>query len=279
MSTAKINGIDIHYEISGEGPTVVWLHGLLKLHGLLNSSERARLLGEGLEVLPERGFRLITYDARGHGASGFTPDESDYTWTAHAADLHALLDHLDIERAIVGGGSMGAGVSVVFALEHPERVEKLVLLVPPPLADTIATAQQVFGGLASLIESLGLEKAAEIVLNLPEYKQMLEQDPSRYEQMRQWLFGLRPDASVATIRGLLNGPALPEDRFAEITKPALIIGQPDDAIHPTSTAEKLHAAIAGSRLVIAPAFDYYRTHQAELVDTVVSFLRADAGAK
>jgi pimeloyl-ACP methyl ester carboxylesterase len=262
-----INGIDLHYEVSGEGPTLVWLHGLL------GSIARARQFGEGMDGLPERGVRLIAWDARGHGESGYTANESDYSWAAHAEDLRALLDELGIDRAAIGGGSMGAGVSVTFALAHPERVEKLVLPAPPPLAGTIGPAQQIFGGLAALIENVGLEKAADIVLGLPDYVAMKEKDAKQYAYMREWLSGIREDAAPAAIRGLLNGPALAEDRFAEITAPALIVAHEGDPIHPAATAERLHEAIAGSRLVVAPDANYYRERREELVETVAAFLQ------
>ncbi len=266
MSTATINGIDIHYEVSGEGPAVLFLHGLM------GSIARSRKMGEGIEGLASRGFRLIAYDARGHGESGYTENEAGYTWASHAHDMLGLLDHLELERAIVGGGSMGAGASIELALAHPERVEKLLLIAPPPLADTIGTAQQVFGGLASLIETVGVEQAATIVMGLEPFASLKESDPKRYALMDWWFRDLSAERTPAIVRGLLNGPALPEARFTEITAPTLIVAHPDDPIHPTATAEKLHASIAGSQLVMAPDMNYFRERPAELVEGVVSFL-------
>ena len=266
MVIATINSVQLHYEVAGEGLPVVFLHGLM------GSIARSRLFGEDMDGLAGRGFRLVTYDARGHGESGFSEDEADYTWTAHANDLRALLDELGIERAYLGGGSMGAGVSIAFALAHPERVEKLVLIAPPPLADTIGTAQQIFGGLATLIESVGLERAVEIVMQLPDYAALKESDPAQFELLRDWLLSQHPRAVVFAIRGLLNGPPLPEERFGEITVPTLIVAHPGDPIHPQSTAELLHEAIAGSRLVVARDQSYYRERHDELVETVAEFL-------
>jgi pimeloyl-ACP methyl ester carboxylesterase len=268
MPHANVNGVRLRYEVSGDGPTVVWLHGLM------GSIDRSRAFGEGMDGLAERGFRLLAYEARGHGESEYTENEADYTWSSHASDMRALLEALDIERAIIGGGSMGAGTGIVFALENPERVEKLVLLAPPPLAATIETAQQVFCGLASLIDAVGREKAAEIVMQLPQYTELKASDPKQYELMRDWLSTVHPIATPFAIRGLLNGPALPEERFAEIGVPTLIVAHPDDPIHPTSTAEKLHASITGSQLVMAPSMNHFREHHNELLDTVSGFLRS-----
>jgi 3-oxoadipate enol-lactonase len=273
MPTAKINGVDLRYEVAGDGATLVWLHGLM------GSIERSRAFGEGMEGLVERGVRLIMYEARGHGDSGYTENESDYTWEAHARDMRALLDLLGIERAFIGGGSMGAGVSILFALEQPERVEKLVLVAPPPLAGTIATGQQLFCGLASLIEGVGVEQAAEIVMQLPQFAELKESDPKQHALTREWLRTVHPKATPFAIRGLLNGPALPEERFGEIHVPALIVAHPADPIHPTSTAEKLHEAIAGSQLVMAPSMNHFREHHNELIDTIAAFLRDGTSAK
>lgn len=273
MPYAKVNGVRLRYEVSGDGPTVVWLHGLM------GSIDRSRAFGEGMDGLAERGFRLIAYEARGHGESEYTESEADYTWSSHAKDMRALLDALDIGRAIIGGGSMGAGISIVFALEHPERVEQLVLVAPPPLAATIETAQQVFCGLASLIDAVGREKAAEIVMQLPQYVEMKESDPKQYELMREWLSSVHPQATPFAIRGLLNGAPLPEERFAEIRVPTLIVAHPDDPIHPTSTAEKLHASTAGSQLVMAPSMNHFRERHGELIDNVATFLGDSTPAK
>ncbi len=270
MKRANVNSVALRYEVSGSGPTLVWLHGLM------GSIDRARAFGEGVEALAERGVRLVTYEARGHGESGYTENEADYTWSAHASDMLALMDALGIERAHIGGGSMGAGISVMLALDHPERVEKLVLLAPPPLADTIDTAQQLFCGLASLIEAVGREQAAEIVMQLPQFAELKDGDPKQHDLMREWLRTVHPQATPFAIRGLLNGPALPLERFAEVRVPTLIVAHPDDPIHPVSTAEKLHEAIAGSKLVMAPNMNHYRTHHAELLEAIEAFLLCES---
>ncbi|MEX1255574.1 MAG: alpha/beta hydrolase [Dehalococcoidia bacterium] len=267
MPTARINGIDIHYEISGEGPAVVFLHGLM------GSIDRSRAVGDGLDGLEQRGFRLITYDARGHGASGFTENEADYTWEAHSRDLLGLLDHFGVERAAIGGGSMGAGVSYTFALAHPERVEKLMLIALPPLGEGFEPAKQMFGGFAQLIEGLGLEKAVQVVMQLPEYVKMRERDPEEFARLRDWLLRMQPRGIIFAMRGLVNGPPLADGRFGEIAAPALITAHPDDLLHPIASGQRAHAAIAGSRLMVAPSLLYYRDHRGELLDAVATFLR------
>ena len=266
MPAVAVNGIEIHYEVSGAGPTLVWLHGLM------GSIARARTMGEGMERLADRGFRVVTYDARGHGESGYSEDESHYTWEAHARDMAALIDHLGIERASVGGGSMGAGVSLTFALAHPERVEKLVLVALPGFDGEIEVARQLFGGFATLIATVGLEQATEIAMQLPQLQELKERAPGEYEATRQWFLALDPKATVVAIRGLLNGPPLPAARLGEVRAASLVIGHPDDPVHPASSAERAHAAIAGSRLIMGRDVNYFREQREELIGAVASFL-------
>ncbi|MEX2159187.1 MAG: alpha/beta hydrolase [Dehalococcoidia bacterium] len=265
---AKINNVDIHYQILGDGPTLVWLHGLM------GSIERARVFGEGFEELANHGVRLVLYDARGHGQSGFTPDDSDYTWESHARDMLGLLDHLGIERAALGGGSMGARASVIAALAQPERVEKLVLHGLPGFGTGIKTAQDVFLALASLIEAVGVEKAADIVMQLPQYAELKESDPEEHARMDNWFRTLRPDSTVATIRGLLNDPHLEAEQLRAIHVPTLVVGHTDDPIHPIEASRQAHEAIAGSQLVTGEGLSYWRDHHDELIDEIAKFLRA-----
>lgn len=135
----SINGIDIHYEISGSGPVVTLLHSLATDLSLWD--DLAAELG--------KRFTVLRYDARGHGQT--SAPQGPYTWPMLVADLVGLLDALKIERTHFVGLSMGGMLGQHFALAHPERLEKLVLTsttsrVPPeakPLWDErIAVARE-----------------------------------------------------------------------------------------------------------------------------------------
>ena len=112
---AEVNGTRLYYESRGQGPAVVLLHG-----GLNDS----RLWDEQMRPLSKR-FRVVRYDLRGFGRSNAEKVEF---WPPE--DLRALLDFLKIEKATLVGLSLGGIIAADFALEHPERVERLVLVGP-----------------------------------------------------------------------------------------------------------------------------------------------------
>jgi pimeloyl-ACP methyl ester carboxylesterase len=119
MPRAYVNGINIHYQTSGQGPNVVLIHGA--------TGNMAFWYMSSLPVLIKE-FRVTTYDLRGHGYSDVPP--SGYTSAHMSADLSALLDHLEIERAHLVGHSFGGVVALHTAALNPERVASLVLADP-----------------------------------------------------------------------------------------------------------------------------------------------------
>jgi pimeloyl-ACP methyl ester carboxylesterase len=84
----------------------------------------------GSKLLSRRGYRMVGYDARGHGESGAPDDRSAYDYSDLARDLAAVLDDRGIDRAILAGHSMGAATAIRFTLDHPDRVAALVQITP-----------------------------------------------------------------------------------------------------------------------------------------------------
>lgn len=272
MPKAAVNGIELNYRIMGQGPPLVMIHGLL------SSIDMADALGETPTYLADR-FRLITYDARGHGRSGYTTDPANYTWDALAEDLHGLLRYLRIERASIWGSSVGAGTALVFALHHPHMVERLILPSPPPMGQQAsAPSAQLFGGLALLVEGLGLEKGVDVALALRFGSALKAASPELFRWFRNLLLSQNAEAVVPAIRGIVLGPELPHQRFREIKVPTLIVAHPDDDIHPLASAEVLHRAIEGSRLVVARSAMHYQQHPEEVAALVEEFLSNEVGA-
>jgi 3-oxoadipate enol-lactonase len=115
------DGVRISGEAGGEGPPIVLLHGL-------TATRRYVLMGSRL--LERTGYRLISYDARGHGQSSPASQPSAYEYADMLADLEAVLDHAGADRVILAGSSMGAATAIAFCLAHPERVAALVQITP-----------------------------------------------------------------------------------------------------------------------------------------------------
>src|ERR1700710_1770007 len=115
------DGVTIAGETAGEGPDVVLLHGL---------TATRRYVVMGSKALPRAGYRVTTFDARGHGESSPGGDPGAYEYTDMVADLEAVLSHLGVERAALGGASMGAHCTMAFTLAFPDRVPALVQITP-----------------------------------------------------------------------------------------------------------------------------------------------------
>jgi len=111
--TADVNGATLHYEVAGEGGPLVLVHA-----GISDS----RMWDAQVDAF-SRFYRTIRYDLRGFGRSPIV--EGPYS---HHADLRALLDALEVDRALLVGCSMGGATVIDFALENPERVGALVLV-------------------------------------------------------------------------------------------------------------------------------------------------------
>src|SRR5690349_12659867 len=109
---ATINGARIHYERAGEGMPVIFLHA-----GVADY----RMWGPQMPVFSKH-FDVIAPDLRGFGKSELPPG----TWSP-VSDLLGLIDELGLKPAHIVGCSIGGGIAIDFALEHPERVSKLVL--------------------------------------------------------------------------------------------------------------------------------------------------------
>ena len=111
----------ISIDDSGEGPAIVLLHGL---------TATRRYVVQGSRHLLGRGYRLVAYDARGHGDSDAAPDPGAYTYEDMVGDLERVLEEKEIDRPVLVGSSMGAHVATAFALAQPERVPALVQITP-----------------------------------------------------------------------------------------------------------------------------------------------------
>ena len=263
MATAHVRGVDLYYEAHGSGPHLVLAHGLL------GSVAYSSAHGARAEDIAAHGLHVVAYDARGHGRSGFTSQRGDYRYTALAADLCRLLDALGIERASIGGGSMGAGTALTFALDFPDRVDRLVLWSPPTLDDAMwrrVVARCGFHALAWSYFAIGVSLTARIVA-LP------YGEPER-GRMRALLNNQRRAAVVPAIRGLFSGPLIPLGRLSAIDAPTLVLTQPNDVLHPLRSGEILRERMPHVTLAVGSSAGYWRESPQAMTKAIASFVKA-----
>lgn len=117
MPLSSINGIEINFQDGGKGPPVLLTHGYSST-GRMWDSQRPAL---------ELAYRLVTWDMRGHGQTAAPADPAEYSEALTVEDMRALLGHLGIKRAVVGGLSLGGYMSLGFYGKHPEMVRALVI--------------------------------------------------------------------------------------------------------------------------------------------------------
>ena len=115
------DGVTLAGSDAGDGPVVVLAHGL---------TATRRYVVMGSSALERGGHRVLSYDARGHGASSPAESPEAYGYSDLGADLEAVLDHAGAPRAVLAGASMGAHTLAWLALNRPERVAGLVIVTP-----------------------------------------------------------------------------------------------------------------------------------------------------
>jgi pimeloyl-ACP methyl ester carboxylesterase len=235
------DAITLHGEQAGEGPPVVLLHGL---------SATRRNVVQGSRHLIKRGYRLIAYDARGHGASS---PAGSYDYAELVGDLEAVLAHLDVERTALVGSSMGAATAMAFTLEHPERVAALVQITPAYTG--YARSGDVDGDswerMAAVLERGGVDAFVEVAQpeGLPERWREIAREATRQRMERHE----HPEAVAAALRQVPRSVAWKGlDRLCDLEVPVLIVGSQDesDALHPLGVAQEYDRKLPRSELVV-----------------------------
>jgi 3-oxoadipate enol-lactonase len=228
----------------GEGPPIALLHGL---------TATRRYVLHGSVTLARRGYRLISYDARGHGESSPAPNGAGYGYEALVGDLAAVLtERAADERPVLGGHSMGCHTAVSYALEHSDRVAALVLGGPVTLG--IPASEETLAYWARLAD--GLEKGG-VEGFMEAYEASLGAAPSwretalriTRERMRRHR---HPEAVARALREVPR--SLPFEGLADLETldvPALVVASYDEADpgHPYAIAEAWAERLPAGRLV------------------------------
>ena len=252
----------LHYREDGAGDPLVMLHGFSFDH---------RMWDDQVRVLAPR-YRIIRPDLRGFGRSPAA--EEPYS---HAGDVEALVDHLQIDRPILMGLSMGGGAAINFAVQHPERVRALIV-IDPSLGGF--AAPEMAAAMARVIDaarSVGVAAARDAWLSLPLFTPALA-NAHCADRVRAFV-GDYPGAYwLHADRGQpLTPPAL--QRLDGIRCPTLVIVGELDTPEFHAIADTLHARIAGSRKVVVAAAGHMANLEApDAVNRcVLDFLERSAG--
>jgi 3-oxoadipate enol-lactonase len=236
MSPARIvaiRGVELSVRDDGAGVPVVWGHGLTSSTA---HEDEIGLLDLGL---PADRYRMIRYDARGHGLSTGTRNPDDYRYEALSADQLGLLDELSIDRAVLGGASMGSVTALHTAVTAPDRVQALVLTIPPTAWETRRDRGDVYAAGAAVIERDGIETFIELAAADPPPAIFADFAGDLMEAMAQRYRELDPEVLPAVFRGVGASDLPPRDALRDLDIPTLVLAWDGDPVHPRSTAEEL----------------------------------------
>jgi pimeloyl-ACP methyl ester carboxylesterase len=258
MADVSYQGYRIGFDEYGEGDRPIVL-----VHGLLMDRRMFEPLGA---ALARRGNRVICVDLLGHGRSDQPDDLRLYSMPLFAAQVVALLDCLGLERAVVGGTSLGANVALELGVHHPERVQGLFVEMPV-LDHALAAVAAIFSPLL-----LGLrlgrpafELSSRLASLIPRRSFLLD---IGLDWMRR-----RPGPSIAVLEGLLLGETAPaREQRRGIEQPTLVVGHPRDPLHPFSDSGMLIDELPQARLVEASSIFEWRIAPRRLTAELALFL-------
>jgi pimeloyl-ACP methyl ester carboxylesterase len=242
----------------GEGRPLVLAHGL---------TATRRYVVHGSRLLARSGYRVISYDARGHGESSPAPDPGAYRYEDLVADLGGVLDGLALEQAVLAGASMGAATTLAFALQSPERVSALVQITPAQLPSSgmpsagedgevrssgarAARDLRRWDALADALERDGVEGFLRAYGDPPIAERfrgvVVTAIAQRLERHRH------PEAVAAALRAVpRSNPFERADDLTRLDMPVLIVASRDEADpeHPYEVARTYAALIPRAELI------------------------------
>ena len=248
MPIAHLNGIDINYEVHGSGTPLMLTHGY---------SATLEMWHKQVAQFSAK-YRLVIYDMRGHGKTTAPTDLGAYGLARdYVADKLALMDHLGIEQAYVGGLSMGGMIAQEFALQHPSRVKALLLYDTGPGmgamaqdAERMAQFTQMREMMQTLARTKGMSAIIDAMRNSPMAFRPEGGTGAMPDSVRRHIENMKQ----MSVDGYLGGAKAMQDwsgsldRLAQINAPTLVlVGEQDNLL---AASRMIHNKIAGSRFVL-----------------------------
>jgi pimeloyl-ACP methyl ester carboxylesterase len=250
MATFDSDGVTIHYEVFGDGPPIVLVHGFA-------SSLKDNWVQTGwVKRLESAGRRVVALDCRGHGESDKPRDPAAYQGDTMPGDVIRLMDHLGIDRADLMGYSMGGGIALGLIMRHPQRFHRAVLAGVGAAARGATDSAVIADALAADDSSA---VTSEIARNFRAFAMQRGNDLK---------------ALAACMRR--GRPAPDPKALAAISLPVLVVvGEKDDLV---GRGEVLADAIPGARFVSIPERDHITAvPDRRYKEAVLDFLAAETG--
>jgi 3-oxoadipate enol-lactonase len=228
MPYCAVNGTNLYYETFGTGLPVVFAHGsggnhaswFHQIHGLSNR------------------YRVIVFDHRGFGNS---EDPDGRGRSALVDDLGGLLNHLELDRAVLVAQSMGGGTCAGYTVRHPERIIGLALCdtltgirLPPDIAETMAAVNKRTAGLPQAVRVLGVKTRERTPDRAVLYTELASFNTHRFGAMPGTFEPVEPAQLAAT--GV----------------PILYVAGTDDILYPPDCIKRVHALVPNSEYVEIP---------------------------
>ncbi len=246
------DGVRIYYEQHGRGTPLVLAYGIGGNAGMWDVNR---------EALAAR-HRLVLWEPRGHHRSDSPEDPARYSFAHWTEDLRAVLDHLKLRRAHVGGLSLGGGIATRFALRYPRRVRSLLVTNSWSASGLPMSVESLVMRVRSIEITLGqgMDAMAEFAMAAnPNVAARVALDPGAREEFYAYYRKLTPIGYANSLRALLAMDHI-TDRLPRLRMPVLLIGgDRDPSLGPMQV---MHRKIRGSRLVVlSPASHFANRDQ------------------
>jgi 3-oxoadipate enol-lactonase len=262
------NGVHLHWREAGDPgqPPIVWIHG-----GSIEDS--SMMLGD-LEPFYDT-WRVLLPDTRGHGLSSKFERPADYTYPRKAEDVLLWLDALGIARAVWGGASMGAALSLWCAIHAPERVRAVISISGPPYTP-LPEDRAWWLAHRPLVEAGKFAEYFDANVRLRSGEDALARFKARPERYAETIERLRGH-SVASLLALLDETYARGEWLAECARircPVLVIAGSADHFPTVAMSRRVAETIPGARLAVIDGGGHFpnRTHRAEVQATIARFL-------
>jgi pimeloyl-ACP methyl ester carboxylesterase len=245
--------------ISGAGKPLIWMHGMLNsveldsVYSLVDFEQLAELC------------TLIRYNY-----CNKLPDGT-FTWEYLTEELQLVLDNQHVEKSVLGGLSMGAGIALHAAVNYPERVRALILVTPPPAWETREDVKKVYRKIASRTNPENIPEFLKRIIiwneEPPEY--YVKEYPEVRQNIQELRLAFHPEYYTRLYLGGAASDMPSREQISQLTVPTLIVALDQDPNHPLGIAQELHSLIKGSAIEVVGNLEDHLN----LTEKVCEFLR------